>query len=99
MRNQSERQLGAYVLLYFSVLERSPETVFQKDIELRNNVIHKGVFPTYEETYHYAERTFDYIKTKLIELKENMNDSVEYVHEKILRKTISEENEKVIVNW
>lgn len=99
--NQSERQLGAYIMLYLSVFRGAPELIKNKHVEFRNKVIHKGYFPTEQETLNYAVDMFTYLQTKLIELKENMDDYVTYVYERKMREYISGEdvNGKHIVNW
>ena len=72
--NQSERQLGAYTLLYYVVFKKPPIPQDRKWVEFRNNIIHKGKFPTQEETFNFANATFKYIKEKLVELKMNHGD-------------------------
>ncbi|MFC6458599.1 hypothetical protein [Paenibacillus vulneris] len=99
--SQSERQLGAYVMLYLAVFKRSPELMPQKNIEFRNNVIHKGKFPTVGEAMKYAESTFNYIKQKLVEMKKELDDEVLYVHDHSLREYIIKNsgNCKHVVHW
>jgi len=99
--NQSERQLGAYIMLYLSVFHSAPELIKKKHIEFRNKVIHKGYFPTEKETLNYAMDMFSYLQAKIIELKENIADYVEYVYERKLREYITYEDVKgkYIVSW
>jgi hypothetical protein len=99
--NQSERQLGAYTMLYLSTFKYAPELIKNKHIEFRNKVIHKGYFPTEKETIEYAVDIFNYLQLKLIELKDYMDDYVTYVYERKMRDYISNEdvNGKHIVNW
>jgi hypothetical protein len=40
--NQSERQLGAFIVLYLSEFQSSPPVLKTKDVKFRNEVIHKG---------------------------------------------------------
>ena len=44
MSRQSERQYGAYLMLYFITFYRKPTTMNRKFTEFRNAVIHKGIF-------------------------------------------------------
>jgi hypothetical protein len=101
LSSSSERQLGAYTMLYLSIFLRAPELINRKNVEFRNDVIHKGFFPTEEKTMSYAIDVLNYLKTKIIELKENMDEYVEYVYERKLREYISGEEiaGKHIVNW
>jgi hypothetical protein len=54
MSRQSERQLGAFMLLHALELGKAyrPDT---KMSEFRNSVIHKGQIPTFEAATRYAE--------------------------------------------
>lgn len=99
--NQSERQLGAYTMLYLSVFKLAPELIKPKHVEFRNKVIHKGYFPTEQETLSYAKDMFSYLQTKLIELKKNMDDYVEFIYDRKVREYITSENinEKYLVKW
>ncbi|MEK4487941.1 hypothetical protein MHH81_20755 [Psychrobacillus sp. FSL H8-0484] len=99
--NSSERQLGAYTMLYLSVYKFAPELITTKQVEFRNKVIHKGYFPTEKETLDYAIVIFNYLQSKLLKLKENMNEELEYVYERKMREYIAKENVegKHLVNW
>lgn len=99
--NQSERQLGAYVMLYLANFNNPPELMKQNNVEFRNKVIHKGYFPTEEETLKYAEDIFCYLKSKIIELKQQKDDYVSYIYDKKMREYIESEdvNGKNIVQW
>lgn len=60
MSNQSERQLGAFIVLH--LLESgTPPGLDQKMTELRNKVVHKGMFPSKSEAYSYGRWAFDFI--------------------------------------
>ncbi|KQX69293.1 hypothetical protein [Paenibacillus sp. Root444D2] len=101
LSKQSERQLGAYIMMYLTTFKKNPELIPQKKIEFRNDVIHKGKFPTLNEATKYANLTFEYIKNKLVEMKKELDDEVTYVHDKNLRDYIIKHsgNGKHIVHW
>ena len=61
IKKQSERQLGAFLALYFAKYGDAPELPSNKQIEFRNNVTHKGYFPSKEETEEYAKFVGSYI--------------------------------------
>lgn len=99
MSNQSERQLGAFAMLYLSTFKTAPDLLANFDLEVpgqrkqshaafRNSVIHKGKFPTRVEAMRFAEDTFNYIKMNLIKLK-LLSESVGYVYDKQLRDYLS----------
>ena len=60
MYRQSERQYGAFVALYTSFMGKAPETL--KNVDFRNNIIHKGEFPSKEKTLEYAKYVSERIK-------------------------------------
>jgi len=101
LSKQTERQLGAFVMMYLITFKRSPKLMPQKKIEFRNDVIHKGKFPSISETTEYAKLTFEYIKNKLIEMKKELSNEVSYVHDKNLRDYVIKHagNGKHIVHW
>ena len=52
---QSERQLGAFAMLWFIETGTFPGKLSSKMVELRNKVIHQGKIPTYEECLQYGK--------------------------------------------
>jgi hypothetical protein len=56
---QSERQLGAFVFLYTQKYKSIPDILDNNDRNFRNDIIHKGKFPTYDETIKYGQRILD----------------------------------------
>jgi len=61
VKKQSERQLGAYCLLYLQHYSQSPDLMSNKLTEFRNDVIHGGYIPTYSEALKYGEAAFQHI--------------------------------------
>ena len=51
---QSERQLGAFIILFVLEFGTQPPLLANADIELRNKVIHQGYFPTKDECLKYG---------------------------------------------
>jgi hypothetical protein len=62
---QSERQFGAFVFVYTTTEGRPPPTLSNKNVEFRNEVIHKGVIPTEQEAIDYAQAVIDVINPAL----------------------------------
>lgn len=62
INKQTERQYGAFFVLYTSVFERIPVKQTRKYIEFRNDVTHKGKFPNKNETIEYAKYVAEYIE-------------------------------------
>lgn len=69
MSRQSERQYGAFVALYFAIHGECPPKPIPKMVEFRNNVTHKGHFPTKEETMEYANYVASHIQSIYWEIR------------------------------
>jgi hypothetical protein len=55
LSRQSERQFGAFLVLYVGQHSEVAPTLANKWIEFRNSVIHQGVFPKAKEALEYGE--------------------------------------------
>lgn len=55
IKRQSERQLGAYVVLHTITFGRPPPIMSETQTRLRNEVAHNGHIPTRETTFTYLE--------------------------------------------
>ena len=60
--NQSERQFGAYVLLYTTHFQQAPLFLSKKMVELRNDVTHKGILPTREQVMTFGDEVYKIIQ-------------------------------------
>ncbi len=58
---QSERQMGGFYFLYLNEFGESADPAEKKQVEFRNNVIHKGYIPKREETLEYGGYVLKYI--------------------------------------
>jgi hypothetical protein len=58
---QSERQLGAFTMLWLTETKAAPVLLQDKMIELRNKVIHKGTVPTYKECLDFGQAVMEVI--------------------------------------
>ena len=59
MASQSERQLGAFLAAFLLDTRETPKLLPQKQVELRNSVVHKGRFPTSDEASKFGAAMFD----------------------------------------
>ena len=80
---QSERQLGAYIILYNQTFLEKPLLLDpNKESAFRNSVIHKGYIPSRIEAIQYGDKIMEIIEGSLIILKskyyEDVNDSFDY---------------------
>lgn len=59
MANQSERQLGAFIAIFLLDNGEPPKLLPQRQVELRNAVVHKGLLPTREQAVRFGQAVFD----------------------------------------
>jgi len=67
---QSERQFGAYVWLYVSHYKRLPTLLSRNMIELRNEVVHKGVLPSRDKSIAFGKNVYAVIQNGVRMLRE-----------------------------
>lgn len=76
LSRQSERQFGAFLVTYLRARGVVPSHLPPKLVEFRNEVVHKGAFPTSAETHAYAEQVMRLIARLNRELSENCPNGV-----------------------
>lgn len=83
--NQSERQLGAFYFLYLSKFNELPQTLDSNETGFRNNVIHKGYFPTKDETLNFAKKIYSIIQNNNKVLEENLPTNISEYKRKFIQ--------------
>jgi len=73
---QSERQYGAFCMLYQREYGRPPTVLTNKRVEFRNNVIHRGYIPQRTEVVEYASDVLRIIVELYAELYETRYNDV-----------------------
>jgi hypothetical protein len=68
--NHSERQLGAYIFLYFLEFGALPEMLSNKMTELRNEVVHKGLLPDKEQSLAFGSAAYEVIQRGVRKLRD-----------------------------
>ncbi|WP_378005896.1 hypothetical protein, partial [Aeromonas jandaei] len=76
---QSERQLGAFIFMYCKAFSESPELLPQRQIQLRNEVIHKGKIPSREEAVAYGQSVLNVINPILKRVKNSFPEGAQKV--------------------
>ncbi len=71
MGKQSERQYGAFVSLYVRQKGRMPRTIPDRLVNFRNDIIHKGLFPSEAEARDYGQEVVGLIAGLWRELDED----------------------------
>lgn len=75
--SQSERQLGAYIMLYNQTFDHEPKLLSQNnEVPFRNSVIHKGYIPSKEEAINFGDSTMEIIEKSLIKLNAKFPEAV-----------------------
>ena len=75
--SQSERQLGMYIGLYTTAYHRPPNLLSNNQSSFRNDVVHKGHFPSKHEAFEFADSVYKTINTGLKELRADHHDAME----------------------
>ena len=65
LSRQSERQLGAFLAAHLMLEKSSPRVLATKATEFRNEVIHKGRFPTQTEALNFGDNVLSVIRPTL----------------------------------
>lgn len=76
LENHSERQLGAYYLMYLNTLKEQPLIIDSKKVNFRNKVIHKGYIPSILETTEYGEYLFNFINSILDKIRDKYEKEI-----------------------
>jgi hypothetical protein len=92
---QSERQLGAFMFLYLLENQKAAELIEDKYTTFRNNVIHKGYIPSYEEVVEYGERILKFITEVHNELKATSADYVKIMKDEYVMEILMDEKVKI----
>ncbi len=95
--SQSERQLGAYIMLYIQVFGEEPLLLKpNSEIPFRNGVIHKGYIPTKMETIKFGNSVMKIIEESLLKLKgKHQNECFETFEYYGYKKKAKEDIEKL----
>jgi hypothetical protein len=70
LAKQSERQVGAFYLVYLQEFREKPNQLNNKNRELRNSTIHKGYLPSKEDCIKFGDNVLEFIRP-IIELLKN----------------------------
>lgn len=62
VRRQSERQLGAFLFAWLGNEHCEPRNFSQKEIELRNNCVHYGAIPSFQDALAFGQSALEMIE-------------------------------------
>jgi hypothetical protein len=78
MSRQSERQLGAFMLLHAMEFDE-PYAPPSKLVEFRNNVIHKGEIPTLEDAQKFCAEVYTIISSMFVKVNAKYPENIRSV--------------------
>ena len=74
---QSERQLGMFITAHLLLMKRAPILLNpNKEVKLRNDVIHGGYVPTSEEATIFGNSVMRFINQSLIDLRKTLFETL-----------------------
>lgn len=76
VRRHSERQHGSFTFTYFLEFRELPDSLSENEKAFRNNVIHNGYFPSYDETLIFGQRILDIIYNILKKLRDTSENII-----------------------
>lgn len=62
VRRQSERQLGAFLFTWLANEKSEARSFSQREVELRNNCVHYGTIPTFQEALAFGQSALEMIE-------------------------------------
>ena len=74
LKNQSERQTGAFILIWLLETGNEPSQLSSKSREFRNNVIHKGKIPSKDEAIEFGNTILDLLQEGIEIVRANYED-------------------------
>lgn len=77
LARQSERQFGAFNMVYLIEEEKPPNVLSDTEVSFRNKVIHQGRVPTRKEAVEYGQKVVDVINEALETIKTKHPDTLE----------------------
>ena len=98
VKNQSERQLGAYYFVYAIQFNELPPFLDDKKVQLRNAVIHKGKLASESEAKEFGEYVFQYIRSEFNKLKSKYGDERILLEMKRIHRICKKDFEKAMKN-
>ncbi|SDB50901.1 hypothetical protein SAMN03097699_1799 [Flavobacteriaceae bacterium MAR_2010_188] len=79
LARQSERQVGAFFMIYLREFKQKPIQLSKSNIELRNKVIHKGYLPTKEDCIKFGDNVLEFIREIIKKLKSDKTYETELI--------------------
>lgn len=93
IKNMSERQLGAFIMLFNKTTNQIPILLTEKLISLRNNTIHKGHTPTENEALVFMTNVYDVIQKNRIIIRKYDEDAFWLLDQRVDSENMTNSND------
>ncbi|NTT87879.1 hypothetical protein [Tabrizicola fusiformis] len=79
MAKQSERQLGAFVMLWLNYFGSAPKLLSEASRSFRNRVVHQGYIPRLDETLAFGDDIVACVASNLHDMKHHLDDDLDTI--------------------
>lgn len=79
MAKQSERQLGAFVMLWLNYFGSAPTLLSDESRKFRNRVVHQGYIPGLEETLDFGDDIVTCVASNLRDMQHHLGNDLENI--------------------
>jgi len=95
MAKQSERQLGAFVMLWLNYFGSAPTLLSDKSRGFRNRVVHQGYIPGLDETLAFGDDIVACVASNLRDMKHHLGDGLDAIFTSEFIARASSQNQRV----
>ena len=95
MAKQSERQLGAFVMLWMNYFGSAPTLLCDKSRSFRNKVVHQGYIPQLVETLSFGDDIVACVASNLQHMQRHLGDDLDSVFTAEFFARVFSQNERV----
>jgi hypothetical protein len=93
VERQSQRQLGAFIFIYFTEFGMPPTLLSRNKMDFRDEVIHQGRMPERQEALDYGQAVLDIVRPILKQVKEKFPNGVQKTVLQHLKECCGSKNE------
>lgn len=96
MAKQSERQLGAFVMLWLNYFGSAPTLLSDKSRSFRNRVVHQGYIPGLEETLAFGDDIVACVASNLRDMQHHLGDDLDAIFTSEFIERAASQNQRVM---
>lgn len=95
MAKQSERQIGAFVMLWLNYFGSEPTLLSDHSRSFRNRVVHQGYIPRLDETLAFGDDIVACVASNLRDMKRHLGDDLDTIFTSEFVARASSQNQRV----